>query len=66
MGLGVGKKKCSSSQKPGCPTKNAEKRPERDTDVDAGVDTKVAEVAEGGTATGAAEEEKGASLGNRA
>ena len=37
-----------------------------DTDVDAGVDTKVAEVAEGGTATGAAEEEKGASLGNRA
>ena len=25
MGLGVGKKKGSSSQKPGCPTKNAEK-----------------------------------------
>ena len=36
------------------------------TDVDAGVDTKVAAVAEVGTATGAAEEEKGASLGNRA
>ena len=35
-------------------------------DVDAGVDTKVAAVAEVGTTTGAAEEEKGASLGNRA
>ena len=35
-------------------------------DVDAGVDAKVAAVAEDGTTTGAAEEEKGASLGNRA
>ena len=35
-------------------------------DVEAGVDAEVAAVAEDGTATRAAEEEKGASLGNRA